>query len=151
MTKIPPGPHLTAFCAPRLQNLIRWALAPDRPTATKLGSWKPLQIRGFFPASLCSVLGVLGYEPQKTSRQMTLCSPPCPCSKAPMPRTVLRNSTPSEALARDRITTSGQGVSHGERKGYLNNINPRGRSLEVEGIRNKRHRNLKQDLEGPQV
>lgn len=83
VTKTLPGPHLTAFRAPRLQNLIRRALAPDRSSVTKFGSWKPPQIRGFFPASLCSVLGVLGSEPQKTSRQMTLCSPSCPAPRHP--------------------------------------------------------------------
>lgn len=93
----------------------------------------------------------LGVRASENIQADDLVFPILPSSKAPMPRMVLRNSIPSEALAGDGITTSGQGVSHGERKGCLNNIDPRGQSLEVEDIRNKRHRNLKQDLEGHQV
>lgn len=71
----PPGLHLSAFRAPRHQDFLPWALEPGRDTATKLGSWKPLQPRGIFAASLCPALGILESglkkrkEKQKGERQ----------------------------------------------------------------------------------
>lgn len=51
----------------------------------------------------------LGVRASENIQADDLVFPILPSSKAPMPRTVLRNSIPSEALAGDGITTSGQG------------------------------------------